>query len=90
MRVSGGDDEQLHLRPWRSAPTSPTPTPPTNPLPPPNRIVYRYSRTPVAPPTGFDTNSVALSGRVPVAELNLEHIQGFKGDGDNCNLYSVR
>ena len=55
----------------------------------PSKIVYRYSRTPVAPPTGFDTSSVALSGRAPVADLTLEHIQGFKGDGDTCNLYSV-
>ena len=51
--------------------------------------MYSYSRTPVAPPTGFDVNSVAMSGRVPVADLDLAHIHGFKGDGDTCNLYSV-
>ena len=55
----------------------------------PNRINYRYCRTPVAPPSGFDVSAVSMSGRLPVADLTLEHVQGFKGDGDTCNLYSV-
>jgi len=55
----------------------------------PSRINYRYSRTPVSAPSGFDVNEVALSGRLPVADLELEHVLGFRGDGDTCNLYSV-
>ena len=55
----------------------------------PKKIIYRYSRTPVAPPSSFDVNSVSLSGRLPVADLELSHVQGFRGDCDASNLCST-
>ena len=55
----------------------------------PSRINYRYCRTPVSAPSGFNVEDVAKSGRLPVADLELKHVLGFKGDGDSCNLYGV-
>jgi len=56
----------------------------------PKRINYRYSRTPVAPPTSFDVNTVSMSGRLPRADLELSHVQGFRGDCDARNLYATK
>ena len=46
----------------------------------PKKINYRFSRTPVQPPSSFDVNSVSLSGRLPHADLTLEQVQGFRGE----------
>ena len=55
----------------------------------PQRITYRYSRTSVNPPSGFDPNLVTMSGREPVSDLTLQSVEGFKGDGSGCNLYML-
>jgi hypothetical protein len=42
----------------------------------PQRIRYRYCRTPVQPPASFDTSLIARSALPPKARLELEHVYG--------------
>ena len=43
----------------------------------PQRIRYRYCRTPVQPPAGFDVALIANSAQPPAEHLSLEHIYGY-------------
>jgi hypothetical protein len=51
---------------------------PQDPSQVPRRIRYRYSRTPVQPPSTFDpAPAIAASSRPPACALELEHVYGY-------------
>eukprot|EP00949_MAST-11_sp_MAST-11-sp1_P004136 g4136.t1 len=56
----------------------------------PMRMRYRYSRTPVQPPSSWDTSEMTKSAQLPPAELRLERIYGANGSISNSLCVSSR
>ena len=69
----------------------------------PKRLNYKQCRTPVMPPSDWDTSNIPRSARLPEhppakhcgacqevgdpAELELEHVHGYRGDHPSQNLH---
>jgi len=64
---------------------------PTKPDQLAQRIRYRFCRTPVQPPSNFDTSLITLSSQRPSASIELEHVYGYTRNDNICgpNLYAA-
>eukprot|EP00948_MAST-09A_sp_MAST-9A-sp1_P000368 g368.t1 len=49
----------------------------------PDKIVYRFSKTPVCPPSAFDPRLVTRSALKPAASLEREWIHGYQGKSES-------
>ena len=91
---AGGFAEVLLRLPEASAATADGPFP-RDPLASRNvaedqRIRYRFCRTPVYPPSGWDVRAgVRRSQRRPSAQLGLRHAFGYRSDRQGQNLFAT-